>query len=358
MRLERVRAQNFRKIKSADLCLHARCNLVTGDNAAGKTTFLELFHVVSHGQPLGDGYEDALGPFSASWQVEALGVREPGRPKDRYTVSFANRRHLQSINAERCSTADLARALPVVFLEPRSHALVADGPGQRRRYLDWGLFHVEQSFLLAWRRYRRALKQRNALLKKGCTSEALSPWTSELARSGELVTRLRFEQIKRVRGGLIALLEKLVGSDDWNIDLIPGWDTAVDLETALNRSLSADKKSGVTNVGPQRAELLLRRGLSVLRRRVSRGEEKLVVAALLLSQVNLVKAKTGNDPVILIDDFTSELGRVAQERLLQALLEVESQLMVTALEVTPSLQQLRSFGMFHVEHGKVEPMLN
>ena len=95
---------------------------------------------------------------------------------------------------------DLCAALAVVSFEPGSHALVAGGGEPRRRFVDWGLFHVErdagrnaamEGFLPLWRRYARALKQRNALLKSGAAPSQLDAWDHELADTGERLTRHR-----------------------------------------------------------------------------------------------------------------------------------------------------------------------
>ena len=81
--------------------------------------------------------------------------------------------------------------MAVVTFEPGSHDLIGGGSEHRRRYLDWGLFHVEPNFMPVWRRYARALKQRNALLKAGPVASTLVPWDRELADAGEALTRLR-----------------------------------------------------------------------------------------------------------------------------------------------------------------------
>ncbi|MCR2669594.1 hypothetical protein NSP01_23950, partial [Salmonella enterica] len=86
---------------------------------------------------------------------------------------------------------NLCAALAVVTFEPGSHALVSGGGEPRRRFLDWGLFHVEPDFLSLWRRYSRALKQRNALLKQGGPSRMLDTWDHELAEAGEPLTSRR-----------------------------------------------------------------------------------------------------------------------------------------------------------------------
>src|SRR5690606_16649988 len=93
---------------------------------------------------------------------------------------------------------ELCAAFMVVTFEPGSHALVSGGAEPRRRFMDWGLFHVEPDFLPLWRRYARALKQRNALLKSGARGGQLAAWDVELAETGEAVTLRRDQYLQRL----------------------------------------------------------------------------------------------------------------------------------------------------------------
>ena len=74
------------------------------------------------------------------------------------------------------SLAELAEALPVQIIDPEVHRLIEEGPSRRRRFLDWGVFHVEHGFVDQWQRFHRALKQRNAALKAGQARSLVSTW--------------------------------------------------------------------------------------------------------------------------------------------------------------------------------------
>src|SRR5690606_22023780 len=87
--------------------------------------------------------------------------------------------------------AALAELLPVHVLDPGIHGLVEGGPSERRRFLDWGVFHVEHEYLPAWKRYRRILSQRNAALKRRASSAELRPWTDALVAAADAVDKAR-----------------------------------------------------------------------------------------------------------------------------------------------------------------------
>lgn len=351
-----LQANNFRKLGKIALELHPKLNLVFGDNAAGKTSLLELFHVAAHGRPFTGSFEDALGPDENFWRVAVAGYSDDIDHitlKDRIVVSFQARRHHQSLNGKDCATADLAKLLPAALLDPGSHTLLSDGPARRRRYLDWGLFHVEQDFLSTWRRYRRALRQRNLLLRSDADRAQLLPWTRELIQTGSKLHDYRKQQADRVREDVLSHLESLVGHGPWSIKLDSGWDPECTLAESITRNEKTDRRMGQTIKGPHRAELVFSRAGSLAQRRLSRGEEKLAVAALLVAQTAVIRRLCARKVLILVDDFTSEMGDSAQARLLDLLLKAESQVVITSLNRSSAIEALDDYAMFHVEHGRV-----
>ena len=188
--------------------------------------------------------------------------------------------------------AELVRTLPVQVLEPASHELIDGPPAIRRQFLDWSVFHVEQSFLEAWQQYRRALQQRNAALKLH-SAEAAWAWDATLVSSGLVVDQCRRELLRRMQAPLqkagTALLDAEV-----ELKYRSGWAEGTDLAEALRAARERDQQMSSTTVGPHRADL----GVSVRERRardsVSRGQEKLVVAALTLAQIEVVSEALGS----------------------------------------------------------------
>ena len=122
---------------------------------------------------------------------------------------------------------ELCAALAVVSFEPGSHILIHGSSEARRRYLDWGLFHVEHDFLPQWRRYARALKQRNALLRSQRSDTQLDAWEYELAQSGELLSEYRNAYVARLQPHLDRLVTALFPSaGQIMLSLQSGWKMA------------------------------------------------------------------------------------------------------------------------------------
>jgi DNA replication and repair protein RecF len=186
------------------------------------------------------------------------------------------------------------------------------GPAEnRRRLMDWGLFHVEPEFLQSWRRYSRALKQRNALLKSGARPSEFDGWEIELADSGEALTRSREAYLQRWQplfAAESAILAPTVGAD--GLELQPGWRRdELSLADALLLARPRDLVAGFTSVGPHRADVRIDYTALPGREALSRGQAKLTALSLLLSQARLHAALANDWPVIALDDLASELHR-------------------------------------------------
>jgi DNA replication and repair protein RecF len=254
------------------------------------------------------------------------------------------------------SLTELCAELAVVTFEPGSHALIAGGGEGRRRFLDWGLFHVEQGFLPLWRRYSRALKQRNALLKAGPTPESLAAWDRELAEAGEPLTRLRQTYLQSLEPVLAATAgEFLPELGPAAIDFSPGWrQSDLPLADALLLARDRDRMTGFTSVGPHRADWRIEFAALPPTAALSRGQEKLTALAAILGQARAYAAASGDWPVICLDDLASELDIPHQRRVLAALDDSAAQVLLTATEPPPVLADLPPPSRrFHVEQGRV-----
>ncbi len=249
--------------------------------------------------------------------------------------------------------AALAPILPVHVIEPSIHRLIEGSPGERRRFLDWGVFHVEPRYLDTWRRYRRVLGQRNAALKQG---QGARTWNEGFLAAAAAVNEARSRYMEKLQGALAGLGEKLLGSAV-EIDYHSGWRSGLSLPEALNSSDKKDRSFGFTHVGPHRADMVVNMGTRTVRDEVSRGQQKLVAAALILAQIRVSASDREDGGVLLVDDPAAELDQSALEGLLAALDELPAQLVLTGLSEA-RLPPAHDFPVFHVEQGRVTPVVS
>jgi DNA replication and repair protein RecF len=357
MILESLRVEDFRCVERAELELHARWNLITGQNASGKTTLLEAIFFLGRGRSFRTAHTETLirdgteafqlvGHIQAGGRSRPLGMRIA---RSAMEVRYAGR--------PVGGLAELATVLPAQAIDPEVHRLIEGGPQERRRYLDWGVFHVEPSFIGHWRRYQRALKQRNAALRAEQPDSLVRIWDADLVEAGEQVASLRARYVAVLAGHVDEVGRRLLDAPV-EIALNRGWAADRALSEVLEASWPRDRARGLTHPGPHRADIAVRFEGATARERVSRGQQKLAAAALLLGQLRCDAALGSEVAALLVDDPAAELDGRHLERLLNEVTDLPGQLVVTALDPRiPALLSLQSGHRFHVEHGAVTRLL-
>lgn len=350
MVLELIRVVNLRNISEGLLEPGPGINFIEGPNGSGKTSLLEAIYMLGRGKSFrGNSIGAAIQEDKSA--LELYGVIVNGRKLIKIGFRKTEKTTEIRINGERVKKLSLlAREVPIHIITPRSHEIVEGGADYRRRFLDWGVFHVEPQYQFVSSRYQRALAQRNAALKRN--TESVEHWNFELAETGELVNRMRMEYLETLTKYFHEECNLLLPIEKIELSWKRGWSEKLGYCQALERTIERDKLMGHTTSGPHRADLRITVLNKNANQRLSRGQQKLIVTALILAQSQILKNKTGLHPIVLLDDVASELDIANRDRIINRLREIKLQLFVT----TTDLQFARKYPMdrlFHVEHGVV-----
>ncbi len=360
MRVTRLQIGGVRKLEAVSLLPGPVLNLFVGDNGAGKSSLLEALHLMAYGRSFRGRVRDGLVRTGAE-AVEVFVEWSEG-PESR--LRRAGLRHTGQTWSGRLDGAtvtqlgELCAALAVVSFEPGSHSLITGTGETRRRFVDWGLFHVEQEFMPVWRRYARTLKQRNVLLKTGGSLVQLDAWDHELAEAGERLTDSREHYLGRLEPVLQEVAASLVPSlGALSLDFAPGWRrNEMSLMDALMVSRERDRTVGHTTAGPHRGDWKASYAALPQQEPLSRGQAKLTALSCLLAQARDFAGRRGEWPIIALDDLPSELDRKHQQRVLEWVLGSGAQLFVTSTEWPVVLSEMGvEATLFHVEQGSVHP---
>ncbi len=360
MQLNRLDIRDLRNLVDVRLSPGPGLNLLLGDNGAGKSSVLEGLHLLAYGRSFRGRVRDGL-VRSGRPALEVYAEWTEGADAER--TRRAGLRHsgqdwdgrLDGVDVQQLGV--LCAALMVVTFEPGSHALVSGSSEVRRRFLDWGLFHVEQDFLPQWRRYARALRQRNALLKAGAGTRQLDAWDLELADAAGPLDRRREAYLARLQIAVHAVAA-MVAPSLGRPELVfqPGWRRAdLSLADALLVARERDRSAGHTSVGPHRADWRIRFDARPEQALLSRGQAKQAALCCLLAQAHDCADRRGGQwPVMALDDLASELDRHHQAQLLEFLHAAGAQVLITGTERPPHWPDapLANATMFHVEHGQ------
>lgn len=349
MPLVSLQLERFRCIHEATLGFDSRYNLIVGANASGKTSLLEALYFLGRGRSFRTRRLDRV---IQQGQPDFLAVGKVVNPPVATMLGLRGTRGATEIRvagAPASSAAELALHFPPQVIDPDVHKLLEEGPTRRRRFLDWGVFHVEPFFMDAWQRYHRALRQRTAALRGD--AGGVAAWNVELATAGELLAERRGAYLE-----LLAPFVQNIGQQllQHKVELAyqRGWAAGVPYSQALEEGRERDQRFGITHLGPHRADIAVRVDGVAAKERVSRGQQKLLAAGLILAQVALQETYTPGRTALLLDDPAAELDPENLERLVGVVRTLPVQLFVTSLR-----QDLPGFGvpgaMFHVERGVV-----
>ena len=259
MKISELQIAGVRNLRPVTLQL-GQTNIIYGANGSGKTSLLEAVSILGQArsfrspkiQPvIAHGVSSCtvfgrLAESAVSEHMIPIGV------KRERSGEFEGRVRGQPVS----STAQLAHVLPFLSIDAYSFDLLAGGPGVRRRFLDWGVFHVEHRFHQAWLDVRKALKQRNSLLRRGkIQASELAPWSKLLATAAEAVDSYRSAYLDKLEPCVQMVLKELGLPVAFDLQYQRGWEHGKNLYDLLEQDLERDCARGFTQAGPQRAEL-------------------------------------------------------------------------------------------------------
>jgi len=361
MALTKLGIRHFRNLHEVDLLPARGVNLVLGANASGKTSLLEAIYFLGRASSFRTHrFDRILEKGQESLSVYGTLISENsqkvafGIEKDAKTVQI--RIGGQKIN----KVAELVSTMPLQIIHPNSHRLLEEGPKFRRQFLDWGVFHVEQSFYPNWQRYQRALKQRNMTLKQSGNRELINAWNQELLESADRIHIARKRYVENLQAVIPNYIEPILGPLDLQLDYRCGWAQDRSLEQVLQDNIQRDREQGFTGSGPHRADIDIRVNGVPASERVSRGQQKILVFALLLAQAGVFSDLTAQRCLLLVDDVAAELDPQNRERLLDVIGNMNVQVFVTCIEETclsGSFGRQNEMKVFHVEHGKIKEVV-
>lgn len=353
MHLTRLNIERIRNLETVVLPSLQPFNVFYGKNGSGKTSILEAIHLLATGRSFRTHmpkhyvqHEQLNGIIFAQADQNKIGLQK-----------FASGEQYIKVNGDTVATqGQLAKILPLQHIDPLSTDIIDHGAKPRRQLLDWLMFHVEPEFYNTWQLYARTLKQRNELLKTR-KNTALEPWNKLLAEYGEILHLQRISIIEQWRSFFEAELQQLLPDLPITLEYQAGFHTPHGLLQDLIQHHAKDVQRGYTAYGPHKADIRLKTTLGHADVVLSRGQKKLLIIALKLSQIAMLHA-SNKETVVLLDDLTAELDLAAQHRLIKRLSQLGSQVFLTTLDRNVVEKHLKDlsilYKLFHVESGHVQ----
>lgn len=357
MRLTRIEVRHLRNLSSVSLLPSAGLNILEGENASGKTSFLEAIHILALARSFRSGRPEKLIQYGQDSFTLFTEVRNSASHRIGVQRFLDQRLELRLDGHKLHTRSELASILPLQLITPDSTLLLTAGPNERRSFIDWMMFHVEHNFHSLWKLYQQHLKQRNALLRQHAT-EMLGIWSQGVIDYGEQIDSLRKGVIEQLIPYIRHYCKILLPDLDLQISYRQGWRKEITLRESIEHSLESDLKMRFTTTGPHRADLVFKHGKLNVTEVLSRGQLKLLLCALKLAQMGFLHEEKGISPIVLIDDLPAELDDHHRNLLLSLLHQLETQVFVTS--TSRELLELSGWDdvkLFHVKHGNIKEVV-
>jgi DNA replication and repair protein RecF len=361
----------FRNIRADEIIFHSHLNFIIGSNASGKTSLLEAIYYLSTGKSFRSrrirnivNRDDNAKEFILFGRLTRSD--DPNQADDTKLISTETvgiRKTVLSktdikVNGELIRSASkLAVISPVVIIDPSSFELLTGPPKIRRKFLDWGVFHVEHKFSSISNEYNICLKQRNTLLRTAKIDRLqLKIWDRKLSSLAEDIDNCRRTYTKTLRSNFKKIITNFKIGNDLDVQYIRGWDKALSMQDVLEKNYNKDLDGKFTQFGPHRADLKVTINGRLVEDVLSRGQQKLLVLALYLAQIQCLVDSVNKRTVVLIDDISAELDYQNLQLIFDRLAALKTQVICTALDISvvqKALPNNEIYKMFHVEHGKI-----
>lgn len=353
MGFSRVRFNNFRNIEPREMKWFPGLNLLKGGNGAGKTNILEGINIISGWGPLERGTKSISLPtwHSGSNEVQLTGQLDSNEGEI-IKAKVAGRCTLR-LDDKPINATELRWKIPVLTFSPNDMAILEDSPSYRRRLLDMILALIVPSYAIRLNDYRRGIRQKTVLLRKGAQTVSvdrallpLASWIWKMREEAVSLLSLCLEDIQYFLPAPVHLSLRRGGAG--LVEL-----AEADYMESLARNYSKEYATKIPITGPHRDDLVIESNGLPAATVMSRGYRRRTAIALILATSDGVKRKLGKDPVLLLDEVTAELDVDGRKLLFDSLLARKTQIFAATAEPCP---EGFSGMVYEVRNGRVEPL--
>jgi DNA replication and repair protein RecF len=358
LRLRRLRLRNHRNYAELDLSPGPDVNVFIGANGQGKTNLLEAVAMLAlSSSPRARRESELVGPLAPASRVEAE-VESRGLTRElaiTLNIEAERAKRVIEVDGARRRAFDLPGTFRVTLFWPDDLGLVKAGPELRRRFLNQMLVQVEPGYARALAGFRRVIEQRNSLLKRMAAGEGvgetLEAWNEELVRVGTEIVDARAKAVAQLEPVAARCHSQIAAGERLEVRY---QGPPENMAEAVHNSLPEDLRRGTTSVGPHRDDLLVLLDGQEARSYGSQGQQRTAVVSLKLAEAALLEGRTGERPVLLLDDVLSELDGERRAALLNQVAG-GGQVVFTSVEAGPFPPELIARAMvWTVSEGKIQ----
>lgn len=357
MIIKSLEIADYRNYDSLHIDFSSGTNILYGDNAQGKTNILEAIYMSATTKShKGTKDKDVVNFMKEEAHIRTYLEKEGIETRVDMHLRKNKSKGIAIDGQKIKKAAQLLGLLNVVFFSPEDLSIIKNGPAERRRFVDMELCQLDQFYLYNLNNYNKIVNQRNKLLKdmyfNPSLRDTLNIWDSQLISFGSKIIERRQFFVEQLNEIILEIHRKLSGGRE-NLVIQYEPDVLIDeYEKKMSLNQERDVKLKQTSTGPHRDDFSFVVGDIDIRKFGSQGQQRTAALSLKLSEIELVKKMTRDNPVLLLDDVLSELDSNRQNYLLSTIGDIQTIITCTGLDEFVN-NRFEIDKVFHIESGKI-----
>ena len=353
MYIEKIKLTNFRNYEQLDLNLNKNINIIYGNNAQGKTNILESIFLCSFGKSFRTSKEKEMIKFNEKNSIVEIFYQKKDRNgKIKIEIGDKKQIYLNGIKIKKLS--ELLGNINIVIFTPDDINILKEGPANRRRFLDMMIGQLRPSYVYNLNMYLKTIEQRNNYLRQikeeNKPEEMLEIWDEKLADYGEKIFNYRNEFIEKISKRINQIHNGITeNKEELKIEYISNCEKKDTYLKILKERRKLDIIKGFTTKGVHRDDFMIYINGKEVNVYGSQGQNRTVILSLKLSELNVVYEEIGEYPILLLDDFMSELDEERRKNFLNNIKDTQVILTGTEKIDLPNLE----YNLYNIKKGEV-----
>jgi len=353
MLITNLKLQNFRNYESLNINFDKEINIIYGDNAQGKTNILEAIYLSSLGKSFRTSKDKELIKMGENYSIIEVEYSKSDR-NGKIKIEILDKKNIFINGVKIKKLSELLGIIHIVIFTPDDINILKDGPSQRRRFLDIFIGQLRPNYIYCLNMYLKALEQKNNYLKQikleNKSEQFLDIWDEKIAEYAEKVFKYRFEFINKIKEK-IKLVHNSITENNENIDIqyLSDFDNKENFIKKLKNNRKLDIIKGYSTKGVHRDDFNIYINDNLVNVYGSQGQHRTAILSLKMSELKVINDEIGENPILLLDDFMSELDEKRRKNFLKNI--KDTQVLVTCTDKL-YIENL-NYNVYNVQQGKI-----
>ena len=349
MYIKTIKLQNFRNYKNQEITLSPKINIFYGDNAQGKTNILEAIFLCAFGKSFRTAKEKELILLEESFLQTEINYQKSDR-EGKIKISLANKKQIEVNGVKIKKLSELLGNLNIVVFTPDDIQILKSGPAERRRFLDMMIGQLRPNYVHALNNYKNTIEQRNNYLRQikeeNKPEEMLEIWDEKLAEYAEIICRYRIDFMEKLKNKIKEIHEQIT-NEDIKLEYVTECEKKEIYLELLKQRRKLDIIKGYTTKGIHRDDFKVFINEKEIGIYGSQGQHRTAILSLKLAELYVIYDEIGEYPILLLDDFMSELDEKRRTSFLENI--KDTQVIITCTDK----MQIQNGQVFYVKSGEV-----